>query len=376
MKTELIYQDERSNKFWTIVVTANSHTVTYGKVGTDGTSKTKEFSSDADALKDAEKLVKAKTKKGYVAQSLKATIIRDDYTFAGKPIKKFGSTINTDTAVKVMTDYDSEESVIVQLDKLVKLDNIAALDTLVIGAWQEAFDVGADDILEKIISLKDTLSGLKHLFIGDMDSEECEISWINQSNYEAFYPHFPQLESFGVKGSQGLKLGKITLPNLKNLIIETGGLDKKVIQDVVASDLPNLAYLDIWLGTEDYEGNVAIEDLKPILNGHFPNLRFLGLKNYDMQDAIAKALQGAKVLEKITVLDLSMGILKNEGAEALYTNEALLKLEHINCRFHYITDEWQQKLKEKFVAQNINLDDAEEADQDDDEAYYYVEIGE
>ena len=65
MTIYLEYNDEKSSKFWTITLQDNSHTVTYGKLGTKGQSKTKTFDNVEKAQKDLEKLVKAKRKKGY-----------------------------------------------------------------------------------------------------------------------------------------------------------------------------------------------------------------------------------------------------------------------------------------------------------------------
>jgi predicted DNA-binding WGR domain protein len=65
MTPYLEYKDEKSAKFWKITVESNTHTVTYGKIGTDGQSKTKTFESAEKALQEAQKLIKAKTKKGY-----------------------------------------------------------------------------------------------------------------------------------------------------------------------------------------------------------------------------------------------------------------------------------------------------------------------
>jgi len=377
MNRQFIYQDQTSSKFWNILVEGNKHTVTYGRVGTAGTSKSKEFADEAAALKDAEKLVKAKRKKGYQEESIKALFVRSSHALAGKPMKPFESTIDPATAVKVSSGYDDEVSILEKLDNLANQPNIAEMDTLIIGAWNGAGEgTSCEDVVGKLIELKDKLSGLKHLFIGDMDYEECEMSWIVQANYSDFYKHFPALETFGTRGSDSLKLGEINLPNLKNLIIESGGLPVEVVKDIVASNLNELEHLEIWLGTEGYGGTVSIEDIKPILNGNYPKLKYLGLKNYDDEDLIAKELQGASILKNLETLDLSMGVLKNKGAEALYNNDALLNLKHINCRHHFISDEWQTKLKTKFAAQNINLADQEDADEDDDDAYYYVEIGE
>lgn len=63
---EFRYSDSKSDKFWNITVEAKTHTVQYGRVGTQGQYKTKEFESEAKAQADTEKLIAQKTKKGYV----------------------------------------------------------------------------------------------------------------------------------------------------------------------------------------------------------------------------------------------------------------------------------------------------------------------
>ncbi|OCA81963.1 DUF4240 domain-containing protein [Pseudobacillus wudalianchiensis] len=70
MKTLLTYNQGSSNKFWKIYVAGHSFTVTYGKVGTIGSVKVKEFDSEEVCQKEAQKLIQSKLKKGYVwAQS-------------------------------------------------------------------------------------------------------------------------------------------------------------------------------------------------------------------------------------------------------------------------------------------------------------------
>jgi predicted DNA-binding WGR domain protein len=56
---------EVDEKFWAIKLHGSSHTVRFGKVGTAGTEKTKDFDDAAAARKDHDKLVKEKTGKGY-----------------------------------------------------------------------------------------------------------------------------------------------------------------------------------------------------------------------------------------------------------------------------------------------------------------------
>lgn len=66
VETLLIYQNDTSNKFWKIYVSGNSFTVTYGKVGTGGSVKVKDFESEAACQKEAERLIQSKLKKGYI----------------------------------------------------------------------------------------------------------------------------------------------------------------------------------------------------------------------------------------------------------------------------------------------------------------------
>jgi len=56
---------EVDEKFWAIKRDGASFTVKYGKIGTDGQEKTKEFDDEAAAEKEYDKLVAEKTKKGY-----------------------------------------------------------------------------------------------------------------------------------------------------------------------------------------------------------------------------------------------------------------------------------------------------------------------
>jgi predicted DNA-binding WGR domain protein len=62
----LRYTDEKSDKFWSIELSESSHTVNYGRYGTDGQTQTKDFPTEEAARKSYDKLVAEKLKKGYV----------------------------------------------------------------------------------------------------------------------------------------------------------------------------------------------------------------------------------------------------------------------------------------------------------------------
>jgi len=66
------FSDSTSNKFWEVEVKGKTLNVTFGKIGTKGQSKPKDFATPEKAKAEMEKLIKEKTVKGYVEVSGKA----------------------------------------------------------------------------------------------------------------------------------------------------------------------------------------------------------------------------------------------------------------------------------------------------------------
>ncbi len=70
---QLVLSEGTSDKFWNIELEGTSHTVTYGRVGTNGQSKTKQFDDAAACQKSFDKLVEQKLKKGYADSGKKSS---------------------------------------------------------------------------------------------------------------------------------------------------------------------------------------------------------------------------------------------------------------------------------------------------------------
>ena len=66
MKRYYEFVDGTSSKFWEISMSGSEVTTRWGKIGTDGQSKTKPFKDEAAAKKEYDKLIEEKTGKGYV----------------------------------------------------------------------------------------------------------------------------------------------------------------------------------------------------------------------------------------------------------------------------------------------------------------------
>ncbi|MFF9523271.1 STM4015 family protein [Streptomyces achromogenes] len=252
---------------------------------------------------------------------------------------------------------------------------------LVVGAWHEAYDTDSSAVIEALLAARDRLPALRALFLGDMESEECEISWINQTDVTPLLTGFPALEEFGVRGGSGLEFPAVSHARLRVLTMESGGLPAEVVRGVGASDLPALEHLDLWLGTPDYGGDSEPADLEPILSGaRLPSLRHLALRDSEIQDAVAAAVASAPVVARLETLDLSLGILTDDGAAALLAGQPLTHLKKLDLHHHYITEPLLDRLRQTLEPAGVELDlDRDHADEDvesDGTVWRYVSVGE
>lgn len=249
---------------------------------------------------------------------------------------------------------------------------------IVIGDWgllNSAMDQTSAFLVEALVAARDRLPNLRAIFLGDVICEECEISWIRQSDVSPLFAAYPQLEHFCVRGAEGLSLGSLKHDRLKSFVIQSGGLGANVVREVAAAELPELEHLELWLGDETYGGNAAVADLAPILEAKlFPNLKYLGLRDSEITDEIARAVATAPVLERIRILDLSLGTLTDEGAAALLTSPAIARLEKLDLHHHFCSEEMTAKLQS--LAIEVDASEREEPESYDDEVWRYVAVGE
>ncbi len=247
--------------------------------------------------------------------------------FAGKPVRDFSPETGLDdptgVAWRLRVDYEDERQWTDLMQALLADPNAGQVESLVIGAWGNELYEGGEDAsiaVNALVAGAKSLGGLRHLFLGDITSEESEISWIPQTDVSPLWAAFPQLEQFRVRGAEGLSLGQLRHENLRTLIVESGGLPRGVVKQICEADLPRLEHLEIWLGEANYGGDVTPADLQPILSGElFPNLTYLGLCDSAIADEVAAAVAEAPVLEKIDVLDLSKGALSDKARKPCWT---------------------------------------------------------
>ncbi|MGN6108651.1 MAG: WGR domain-containing protein [Kofleriaceae bacterium] len=217
------------------------------------------------------------------------------------------------------------------------------------------------------------LPALRSLFLGDFDPEETEVSWSSLGNLEPVYAAVPNLRRLKLR-SGDMKLGSIVLPHLERFDIETGGLDPKSARAIAGARWPSLRELSIQVGTERYGGTAQLKDLQPILDGvGLPRLRHLGLTNLEYTDAVIAPLAGSKILPQLESLDLSLGVMAEDGARALYRYQnAFAHLKQIDLGENYLDRDAQKLLKSTKLAVHFGRQRDDEGNPEN----RYVSVGE
>ncbi|MDP9862180.1 MULTISPECIES: STM4015 family protein [Streptosporangium] len=247
------------------------------------------------------------------------------------------------------------------------------VSALIVGDWGNAYESSSEQAVGLLVEHADRFPALRSLFLGAIASEECEISWIRQSDVTPLLEAFPSLERLEVRGGSGLLLRPVRHDSLRVLRFETGGLPAEVVRAVGASDLPALEYLEMWLGTSDYGGDATVADLAPVLSGErLPALRHLGLQDSEIQDEIAAAVASAPVVAGLGSLALSMGTLTDEGAEALLSGQPLTHLGRLDLHHHYLTDMMVKHVEAAFAGTGVEVDLSEQEEPDEDWRYVAV----
>jgi hypothetical protein len=262
--------------------------------------------------------------------------------FGGKPIRDWKAESGIEDPerfhYRIRIEWDDDRTWLDLFAALLEDPKAAQLTGLIVGSWDEEPGTPPTDVIEAVVAARERLPGLRTLFLGDLCREENEISWIVQDDVAPLFSAYPDLEHFGVRGGNGLHFGSLQHATLRTLVVETGGLPVEPLQEVLAAQLPALQHLELWLGTDEYGWNGTMEDLSSLFAGElFPNLSYLGLRDSQIADEIAVAIAEAPILQRIRILDLSLGTLSDVGAAALLRSPSVRQLEKLDLHHHYMS---------------------------------------
>jgi uncharacterized protein (TIGR02996 family) len=368
----------KTRRVWEVTLLSPNR-VRSGTIGPGGKSKVKKFDSLEKARSACEQLVAEQFDKGYTEKP----------PGAGSLLETLYSALVAnpeDRAARMaLADYLSEQGEQPhpvayrvqgdgrpdQLEAFLADPFVGLVQTLVIGYCFGESGGGSAEVVQALVDAHDRLPHLRALFLGDIIYHDREISWLSQSDLTGLLAAFPQLEHFRARGGGGLALSKFKHQHLRSLAFEASDLPREVVRTIGASSLPALEHLELWLGTSEYGANTTVADLKNILAGKpTPALRYLGLRNSEISDDIARALAKSALLERLEVLDLSLGTLSDRGAEALLAVPGLARLKKLDIHHHYVSPALVERLK----ALGIGVDASEplEGEGEDGDAHRYV----
>ncbi len=265
--------------------------------------------------------------------------------------------------------WEQQKSIQELVLKIKEDKDLESYKDITIGLWGEAYDESVQEVLDFLCDNKERLTNLETLYIGDMDYEDCEISWIMQGDYTRITKELVNLKKLKIKGSTGLKLSPIKSDKLEQLEIICGGLDKDIIHDISESEVPNLKTLVVYIGVNDYGFDGDIDDIKLLLHKEkFPSLVNLELVDSEIQDDIVEAVIGSDILPQLETISFSYGTMTNKGGQMIIDNkEKFMHLKNIQIKWHYMDDDMQEKLKE--TGFKVNLEDAQDVDYYEGEMY-------
>ncbi len=244
------------------------------------------------------------------------------------------------------------------------------LEELVIGGWGCEYEDDCQPILDAIAEKPDQFSHITKLFVGDMDFEVCEVSWIMQGDYSRIWKAMPQLKELTIKGSMDLTLGEIAHEGLESLTIICGGLGQEVIKEIEKAKLPNLKKLLLYIGVENYGFDGNADTIKELLaNSDFPKLTYLGIVDSEIQDELTEIVLECKYMGQIETLDLSCGTLTDKGGKLLleklpaYSNIKKLDLHH-----HYLSDDVMEGIEK--LPMEVDVSEQEDAEEWNGKIWY------
>jgi hypothetical protein len=303
-------------------------------------------------------------------------------TFAGLPVVAFDAEaeLPDDPAAVAwrlaVEDFEADPPVFEELVEAwlarVPAESVRAL---IVGEWGSAYE--SSPPIDLLCRLGARLTGLRALFLGELVPEECEISWINQDDITPLFAAYPALTVLWIRGAEGLTLAPVRHDTLRELVFQSGGLSDRVVRAIGECEFPALEHLELWLGVAQYGGNATAEDLAGILSGgRLPALRHLALANAETADQIAAAVADAPIVGRLTTLDLSKGILTEQGVHALLAGQPLTHLRRLDLHHHYVPPALAARVRAELPGVDVDVSGEQKPHEYGDDIFRYTAVSE
>jgi hypothetical protein len=196
--------------------------------------------------------------------------------------------------------------------------------------------------INQLIERKDQpgFQQLKAIYLGDDLQGERDLyalykkSYLYMADFATILTAFPELEVLHICGRFGdydsyFTLSPLHHSRLQSLLIETADQSHELLTALQTAELPELQYLELWLGRN---GFVDFKDFAPLfedlMSGKlFPKLRYLGLRSSEDSHIPLKSFEQLDHNSSVSVLDLSLGIFYASKLKRILENSALHRLD-------------------------------------------------
>ena len=267
-------------------------------------------------------------------------------------------------------DASIEQAAIVRT--LLALPSSRFLRELELGIASIHEETAGAELLAALVEAgaRPTLRRLRLFF----DPEEEMLSWTYTGDLGPLWSLYPNLATLDITAGS-IELGRIDLPVLATLRIETCALSSDNATAVLEAKLPALRQLELWFGDPERGATAGIAHAQALLQAPW-KLESLGLVNTAFTDELCELLAAAPLVAQLRRLDLSRGTLTDDGARTLANllGERAPQLETLDVSNGYLTDDGIAVLEALDI--EIIADDQRQAELYDGEYRRYVAVGE
>ncbi len=235
------------------------------------------------------------------------------------------------------TNKDFKGTLAEVLETLLRHPSGRFLTELVFGFNNDPNEDPLDDLIG--ILAKKAPATIRKLHFGDfVYPDETEMSWYHVGKLGKVWKAVPQLQTLIVQGGD-FELGTIELPEVLRAEFRTGGLSAASAKAIAKAVWPKIEHLEVWYGDDNYGGTAKVADVMALLDRRdLLRLTSLGIKNTQFTDELCGVLAAGELLPQLTRLDLSMGVMTDEGAELLATRKDAFKhLAELDVSRNYLT---------------------------------------
>lgn len=294
-----------------------------------------ETKRDAKIAKAAAALIESKADYflGPLADHTKTYDGRDQDAFTWR----FGFIHSAQLSHNQYTDDDFEGSMAEVLETLLRHPSGRFVTELVFGFNNDPNENSLDDLIG--ILAKKAPASIRKLHFGDFEyPDDTEMSWYHVGSLGKLWKAVPQLQSLIVQGGE-FELGTIELPEVTRAEFRTGGLSAASAKAIAKATWPKIEHLAVWYGDNNYGGTAKVADAAALLDRtDLGRLSSLGLVNTSFTDELCGMLPTSKLLPQLTRLDLSMGIMTDDGARVLAAHKDAFKhLAELDVSHNYLT---------------------------------------